>query len=185
MLRVYLAGPDVFVAQPERRGALLKRICVEAGLQPVFPLDPAPDPDRPVGSLAARIALGNEAHIRGCDAVIANLTPFRGPGADAGTVYEVGFARALGLIVFGWSESLEPYAERCRAADPGAAWDEGGRLRDCEGLEIEEFGLADNLMIACGIESSGGKIFTGEGLEGFKRCVEALSDCPRRVLENA
>ena len=25
------------------------------------------------------------------DAIIANLTPFRGPGADAGTVYELGY----------------------------------------------------------------------------------------------
>ncbi|WP_428375918.1 nucleoside 2-deoxyribosyltransferase [Lichenicoccus sp.] len=175
MLRVYLAGPDVFVTQPEQRGALLKRICVEAGLRPVFPLDPAPDPDRPVASLAARIALGNEAHIRGCNAVIANLTPFRGPGADAGTVYEVGFARALGLVVFGWSESIEPYADRCSALDRGAARHEDGRLRDSDGQEIEEFGLPDNLMIACGIEFSGGRVFTGPNLEGFKQCVERLS----------
>ena len=48
-----------------------------------------------------KIAMRNETHIRSCQAVIANLTPFRGPSADVGTVYEVGFARALGLLIFG------------------------------------------------------------------------------------
>nr|WP_321983520.1 nucleoside 2-deoxyribosyltransferase [uncultured Lichenicoccus sp.] len=185
MLRVYLAGPDVFVAQPELRGAAMKRICLQAGLEGIFPLDPAPPPDRPVATLAGRIALGNEAHIRSCQAMIANLTPFRGPGADAGTVYEVGFGRALGLTVFGWSESSEPYADRCLATDLGASRDADGRLRGSDGLEIEEFGLPDNLMIAAGIAFSGGTIFTGPGLNGFKRCVEALLQSPNRVLENA
>ena len=175
MLRVYLAGPDVFVAEAGCRGALLKRMCAQAGLQPVFPLDPAPQPERPVEAVANRIALGNEAHIRGCDAVIANLTPFRGPGADAGTVYEIGFARALGLVVFGWSESSDTYADRCLAADPDACRDGDGRLRGSDGMEIEEFGLPDNLMIACGIEASGGAIFTGAGIAGFRACVKALA----------
>ena len=165
MLRVYLAGPDVFHPNPGRRGEALKEICAGAGLEGVFPLDPAPGMGE--GSLADRIARGNEAHIRGCRAVIANLTPLRGPGADAGTVYEIGFARALGLVVFGWSESGVSYADRCRAADPAATRDQDGRLRDKDGLEIEEFGLADNLMIARGIGFSGGGIFTGPGLEGF------------------
>ncbi|TLU72375.1 nucleoside 2-deoxyribosyltransferase [Lichenicoccus roseus] len=173
MLRVYLAGPDVFVARPERRGEVLKAICAGAGLEGVFPLDPAPAAGE--GSLAERIARGNEAHIRSCGAVIANLTPFRGPGSDAGTVYEIGFARALGLTVFGWSESTVSYADRCRIADPAAARDEDGRLRDRDGLEIEEFGLADNLMITCGIAFSGGRIFTGPGLDGFRECVGSLS----------
>ena len=32
------------------------------------------------------------------DAIIANLTPFRGPGADAGTVYELGYMAGRGKL---------------------------------------------------------------------------------------
>ena len=64
---------------------------------------------------AQRIARRNEAQIRSCEALIANLTPFRGPSADAGTVFEVGFASALGLRMFGWSNDARPFAERTRA----------------------------------------------------------------------
>ena len=35
--RVYLAGPDVFVANAKEIGESLKKICVEAGLEGVFP----------------------------------------------------------------------------------------------------------------------------------------------------
>ena len=51
--------------------------------------------------LRRRIALRNKADIRSCEAIVADLTPFRGPSADVGTVCEVGFARALGLKIFG------------------------------------------------------------------------------------
>ena len=61
---------------------------------------------------ARRIALRNEAHIAGAAALIANLTPFRGPSADAGTIYELGYMRALGRPVFGWSNAAAPFTER-------------------------------------------------------------------------
>ena len=44
--------------------------------------------------------------------MIANLTPFRGPSADVGTVYEVGFMRALGRPVFGYATTAEPFTRR-------------------------------------------------------------------------
>ena len=31
--------------------------------------------------------------MQGCDAMIVNLTPFRGPSADVGSAYEMGFMR--------------------------------------------------------------------------------------------
>jgi Nucleoside 2-deoxyribosyltransferase len=43
-------------------------------------------------SLAIRSAM--ERVMRGCDAMIVNLTPFRGPSADVGSAYEMGFMRA-------------------------------------------------------------------------------------------
>ena len=159
-------------------------ICAGAGLNGVFPLDPLPgEPPSPAGlPLATRIALQNEAHIRLCDAVVANLTPFRGPGADAGTVYEVGYARALGKPVFGYSNAHAPYETRVRrwAGFPdGSAAD-----RDPDGLEIEQFGLAENLMVACGITLSGGLVVSEDcapdaqwtDLRAFRRCIALAAE---------
>ena len=112
--RVYLAGPDVFFRDAEAWAEHRKAICAEHGLVAVSPLDPLAEEAADWAELPEwqRIAWRNEAHIRSCDAVIANLTPFRGPSADAGTVYEVGFARALGRVVFGYTNSAVPFTQR-------------------------------------------------------------------------
>lgn len=135
--RIYLAGPDVFRENPVAEGARLKALCAAHGLEGVYPLDQTLTPGLSGPDLACAIAAGNMAFIRGCAGVLANLTPFRGPSADAGTVFEVGFAVALGRPVAGWSADRRVYAERVGHAGP----------RDADGMEIENFGMADNLMI--------------------------------------
>ena len=170
--RVYLAGPDVFLPDPLARAAAQKRICTGLGLVGVSPLDALDgEPAAWMGLPEAhRIARRNEAHIRSSQAILANITPFRGPSADAGTVYEIGFGRALGLPVFAYTTTLEDYATRVRPrAAPNARCDD-------DGFAIEDFALADNLMIACGIQDSGGAItrLAGEawsGLAAFERCA--------------
>ena len=176
--RVYLAGPDVFLPDPHRRGAALRAICAGQGLEGVFPLDPLPDEpaDWAALPLARAIARRNEAHIRRCHAVIANLTPFRGPGADGGTAYEVGFARALCLPVFGWSNVAAQYAARCQALPGTQPCD--GTLRDAEDMEVEAFGLGDNLMISWGVAEAGAMVSVAaqrrwEDLDAFAGCVAA------------
>ena len=178
-MRVYLAGPDVFLPDPVASGAALKAICARHGLTGVFPLDAAADQPASWEGLPEwrRIALCNEAHIRACDALIANLTPFRGPSADVGTVFELGFMRALGRPVFGWSATAVPFAERtrllCAAHEAGDVW------RDAEGLALESFGCADNLMIDGAVAASGGALELAElpperrwtDLGAFERCV--------------
>ncbi len=141
-IRVYLAGPDVFFPDPLAWAGRKAAICRAQGLVPVTPFDPVPEP--PAWSKlpeADRIARRNEAHIRGCTAVIANLTPFRGVSADAGTVYEVGFARALCIPVFAYSNIREFFEERSG--------------RSVDGLHIERFGLNENLMIDCAVREAG------------------------------
>ena len=182
--RVYLAGPDVFLPQPELWAAGKKDICTRHGLIGVSPLDALADEPAAWASLPVwrRIAARNEAHIRGCQAVIANLTPFRGPGADAGTVYELGFARALGLLLCGYATTSALLVPRTLAAlglaaEPGA----DGFWRDGDGLQVEQFGLFDNLMIEGGITESGGVLITGDAgrwsdLTLFERCVAATAE---------
>ncbi len=171
----------MFLPQPLARAAALKRICARHGLTGISPLDALPDEPADWAALseAQRIALRNEAHIRRSDALIANLTPFRGPSADVGTVFEVGFMRALGRPVFGWSNDGRDFAARTRSA-VGVA-DTAGC--DPDGLTIEEFGLIDNLMIDCAIGASGGLLvrvaLSGDDrwrdLTAFEACVEAAA----------
>jgi nucleoside 2-deoxyribosyltransferase len=184
-MRVYLAGPDVFLPDPCARGAALKSVCARHGLTGVFPLDDVPGEPPEVAALprARAIALRNELHIRSCDVLIANLTPFRGPSADAGTVFELGFMRALGRPVFGWSNDPRPFAERTRAFLGEAAVASPDGWRDGEGMLIESFGLVDNLMIDGAVLASGGALFVVDlpaaarwtDLGAFERCVAALA----------
>ena len=183
--RVYLAGPDVFFPDAEAWAERRKAICARHGLVAVSPLDPLPEEAAAWSELPEwqRIALRNEAHIRSCDAVIANLTPFRGPSADAGTVYEVGFARGLGRVVFGYTNSAAPFTRRTldyATAHGGAIASPGRIWRDADGLLIEQFRRSDNLMIEGGLVGSGGALVLPDSepadrwhdVGTFERCVE-------------
>src|SRR5256714_14973901 len=94
MTTVYLAGPDVFLPDALDIGRRKVELCTRHGLIGLYPLDNAIDRAAKDASLA--IFRGNENMMIEADAIIANLTPFRGPGADAGTVYELGFMAGRG-----------------------------------------------------------------------------------------
>ncbi|MEO1206591.1 MAG: nucleoside 2-deoxyribosyltransferase [Pseudomonadota bacterium] len=184
MRKVYLAGPEVFLPNAREVAQEKKRICAEHGLTGVFPLDVDlifPDGATPADQ-AALISASNENLMRGCDAIIANCTPFRGTGMDAGTAFEIGFMRALGKPCFGYSNVPGDYAVRARQyvdANPGFSF-EG----DLPGTEIEDFGHPENLMIACAIAASDTSLITPDSpaspanfadLTQFHRCVGLLA----------
>jgi nucleoside 2-deoxyribosyltransferase len=184
--RVYLAGPDVFLPDAEDWARRKRDICIRHGLDAVTPMDsPVNEPvSWAVTPRWQRIANRNEAHIRGCDAVVANLTPFRGPSADVGTVYELGFARALGLKVFAYTCTRTPFLQRSMhwIGEAGRI-DPDGHCWDGDGLSIEQFGLFDNLMIEGAIAGSGG-ILVQDDIAGerrwwdltlFERCVQVAA----------
>ncbi|MBE9607624.1 nucleoside 2-deoxyribosyltransferase [Acetobacteraceae bacterium H6797] len=183
-MRIYLAGPEVFLADALALAAEKKAICARHGAEGIFPLDPRPDALADAEPrLWLSIALRNEAHIRAADALIANLTPFRGPSADAGTVYEVGYMRGLGGKVAGYSNTATHFSARTLAfLGEKARRRADGDWEDAEGLSLEDFGLNDNLMIDGGIIASGGVLELEEvpadrrwhDLAAFERCVKAL-----------
>ncbi|MCQ8240457.1 nucleoside 2-deoxyribosyltransferase [Rhizosaccharibacter radicis] len=146
---IYLAGPDVFAPDVEARAARLKAWCMEHGAEGLFPLDNLL-PDGP--DLPERIREANMAMIRRADVLVANMTPFRGVSMDPGTAYEMGAAAALGKIVVGYTTDARSYESRISAAFP--VRDAGGVLRDGDGMAVERFArpLADNLMMACGLD---------------------------------
>jgi len=145
-MKIYLAGPEVFLPEAIDLGEEKKSLCLAYGFVGLFPFDNeivAPNPSL----LAGLIFDANIEMIQRCDAVVANLSPFRGPSADVGTVYECGVARGLGKMVIGYSSNSKPYLERV-----------GGLVRkneywyDKDGRSVEDFGLIDNLMIAKGVD---------------------------------
>jgi nucleoside 2-deoxyribosyltransferase len=142
-MKIYLAGPDVFLPDALEIGRRKVEICARYGLIGVYPLETAVDRNADDASLA--IYKTNEALMDGSDAIIANLTPFRGSGADPGTVFELGYMAGRRKLCLGYSNDIRIYADRVRAAAPIVSRDE--RLVDPDGLTVEDFGLADNLMM--------------------------------------
>jgi nucleoside 2-deoxyribosyltransferase len=180
--RVYLAGPDVFLPDAAAWMERKKAICAGFQLAGVSPLDDLTDQPADWATLPdwRRIALRNEAHIRSCVGVVANLTPFRGPSADVGTVYEIGFARGLGLRVFGYATVATAFLDRTLSSIGGGRLEPDGSWWDSDGLLVEQFGLFDNLMIEGGITDSGGKLIRADqdrwnDLSVFERCVQAAA----------
>src|SRR5665811_917591 len=76
-MKIYLAGPDVFLPDAIEVGRRKVEICVRHGLTGLYPLDNAADLSADDASLA--IFKGNQAMMDAADTIIANLTPFRGP----------------------------------------------------------------------------------------------------------
>ncbi|WP_137860709.1 MULTISPECIES: nucleoside 2-deoxyribosyltransferase [Variovorax] len=149
--RIYLAGPDVFHPNARAIFARLKAHCERLGLRALVPIDAEHDPVDPLASreaAAQRIYESNIALLRQADGVAANLQPFRGLEPDSGTVFEVGFAAAMGLPVVAYGVPKATYGARVCAA-LGCARDASGAARDgASGMVVEEFDQRLNLMLA-------------------------------------
>jgi len=148
-LRVYLAGPEVFLPDALEMGAKKRAVCAEFGLDGVFPLDGGLDLDGLEPRWQGRaIYQTNIDLIRSCDLLIANLTPFRGVSADVGTVFEMGFMAALGKPVLGYSNSPQSFRHRLEDHFIGKIQLRAdGQLAGPDGLAIEDFDMFDNLML--------------------------------------
>jgi nucleoside 2-deoxyribosyltransferase len=154
--RIYLAGPEVFLPDAIAVGGIKQELCARHGFEGVFPLDNTLDVARlPKRQQAQRISAANEALMRTCAALIANLTPFRGVSMDCGTAFEVGFMRALGRPVLGYTNVVADYRRRAEAYRrvnvPVAEADAGE-------VAVEDYDLAENLMVEAAIQASGGEV---------------------------
>lgn len=141
-MKAYLAGPEVFSENAQELGKVKSQICQDFGFTPLFPMDNEIIVSGDKAETAAAIRASNKQMMREADIIIANLSPFRGPSADAGTVYEVGFMEGLGKPVFAYSNDPRNFFERSQS-DFGSE-----RLGvDTEGMLIEDFDQNDNLML--------------------------------------
>jgi len=169
----YLAGPDVFLPHAVAHAATKVEICRRWGLRGLPPLNED----------AATAATGLEvwqaiyekdlAMMAKSDIIIANLTPFAGASADAGTLIEVGWFLGKGKPIFAYSNTPESFESRMRRQL-------GTEHAD---LGIEGFHLPDNLMIVGAVQSGGYPIFIPaddkmrglDALDVFEACVEAAA----------
>jgi len=175
---VYLAGPEVFLRDGIELGRRKKEMCARHGFEGLFPLD-GDAPGEAGDQLDRRIYRACLAMMRAADFAVLNLTPFRGPSADVGTVLELGFMAGLGKPVFAYTNDPRDLIERLRAIGP-TTYDEAGRLwRDAADIAIEDHGDADNLMLDMTLAEQGHPIIRHAAraearyhdLAGFEACL--------------
>jgi nucleoside 2-deoxyribosyltransferase len=186
MVRAYLAGPDVFLPNAAEHARAKVAICARHGIEGCPPLseDIAALACLPPDEAWRAIFAKDIAMMESADLIIANLTPFRGASADAGTLIELGWFLGRGRPIFAYSNTATPFADRSRALlaavpDP------------VPGLAVEGFGLPDNLMIPGAVLAGGGHamVLPDDGrerafdaLDMFERCAALAASA---VRENA
>lgn len=161
---IYLAGYDVFRADAAKHGERLRQACLRHGFQGLYPLDNAAPPELSGRALAQWICEANIGLLRRADMVMANLNPFRGAEPDSGTVFEVGYAAALGKPVWAYTGKSASLIEQVAAGRDGA------RAVDAQGYTVEDFGLNLNLMIACSAQ-----VVAGGPEDCLRRMAQAQS----------
>lgn len=169
----YLAGPDVFLPDAAAHAARKVEICRRFGLRGLPPLNE--DAATIAGEREAwqTIYQKDIAMMTRCDIIIANLTPFAGASADAGTLIEIGWFLGKGKPIFGYSNSNENFETRMRKQLGAGHAD----------LGIEGFHLPDNLMIVGAVQGGGHPVFIPtdgrarglDALDVFETCVAAAA----------
>ncbi|MFM2281745.1 MAG: hypothetical protein RLZZ444_3976 [Pseudomonadota bacterium] len=183
-MKLYIAGPEVFL--PNAREMLKRKaeLARQYGFEPLCPGDleiPKTDSLRQMGLAISEI---DEHMMNQSQAVIANLTPFRGIAADPGTVFELGYMCGQGKLVAVYTNVAANHYERVLAYYNGeVAIDDHGHKRGPDGLSLEDFGMIENLMLDGGVERRGGHVAIHAAepealytdLTGFIACLEALA----------
>lgn len=157
-MKLYLAGPEVFLPDAVAIGKVKCGLCAKHGFEGLYPLDNKID--APHDQLSKAIFEANVDMIERADAIVANLTPYRGISADVGTAYEVGHAYAAKKKVFGYSNVRTTFVERVRRYAGPLKQGDDGRLYGTDGLAAEDFDRFDNLMLAEALRASGLDVVT-------------------------
>lgn len=169
---IYLAGPEVFlpdaietgIAKKQRIEALSESHDWPFELAGLYPLDNEIPDFAPNFETGIRIFDANIDLMDRADFIAANMVRFRGPSMDVGTAFEMGYMLGLDKPVFGYYEA-EPFYGESEA--PGLLTervvqyyqvDPENPEVDIHGQTIENFEMADNLMMIGALESGAGEI---------------------------
>ncbi|UJW76497.1 nucleoside 2-deoxyribosyltransferase [Rhizobium sp. SL42] len=183
-LKLYLAGPEVFL--PDARAVLDAKAAMTRayGFEPICPGDIAIEPAPTRHEFGLKISAVDEGFMNAADGVIANLTPFRGIAADPGTVFELGYMCASGKLVAAYTNVTDSHFARTRAWYGGELTvDENGRQRGPDGHALEDFEMIENLMLHGGVTRRGGHIAIHAAtpdrlyhdLTAFEECLKVLA----------
>lgn len=163
----------VFLPDADAAFRQMKAICAACGTEGVAPLDGQMGleglaPGRP---LLERIVRADIGLMEALDGAVFCLDGFRrGPEMDAGTAFEVGYMKALGKPIAGWTRDPRPYPEKVATffrdafglglvrAEPGAVGGTSGLERDPDGMLVHSEGCVQNAMVHIGIELDGGVV---------------------------
>ena len=182
--KVYLAGPEVFLQNAKEVLDHKLDICARMGLDGMIPVDDGIANEQPTKrEMALAIYRGNVLIMDQADAVIANVTPFRGPHMDPGTAFELGYCSAKGKIVICYTQQEQDLLERVIRWSGQPTQSVGGRFHDKNGHFIEDFGLKENLMIESTVDYQGHPMVVSEAppeqafvcLLGFEMAAEHLA----------
>jgi nucleoside 2-deoxyribosyltransferase len=180
MIKAYLAGPDVFLPSTLEHARRKIEICARHGITGLAPInEDAGSPDSS-GTIIewTNIFYKDIEMMEASDIIIANLTPFRGASADAGTLVEIGWFLGRGKLIFGYSNSARLFDQRSK--------DQASAVPDpMHGIAVEGFGLPDNLMIPGAVLQGGGGMIIlpdsdqdepFDALNVFEKCVRLAAD---------
>jgi len=191
MKSVYLAGPMVFLPDAERVFGIMKDILKDYGLKGVAPVDNQSNliGVRPGRDLNGAIYQADVEIMNSVDGAIFDISPFRrGTEMDAGTAFEIGYCRCLGIPMTGWTTRTlfypelvseyvkERFGQGLLEDGEGAPGAKSGSARDPDGLLVHSSGLYQNLMVQMAIETSGGSVHADSTWEtAFGKAAKQLA----------
>ena len=168
--KIYLAGPSVFDPDWEAQANAMKAACAARGAVGLYPKDNQVDMPSDKVAHGLKIYEVDRDLVIECDGIVADFTPFRGPSADVGTVWEMGYAYGLGKAVAAFSRDRREFKTRI------LEW-----LPQLDGRAIEAFGMADNLMIT-GSNVTAGPDRAAQTIGGLYGTFEEALDACLTVL---
>lgn len=169
-LKVYIAGPDVFLPKAREHAEYQRMLCAFYNFTARLPFDneiPAV-PGETKRARALRIYNANIAQINTSDIIVVNCNPFRSAYVmDDGSAFEVGFCAGYIAALHAAKKRMYGYiahgtSMRERAKHDPAMRPYGDTHIDAQGYLIEDFDLRINLMLECAIVASGGELVKGD-----------------------
>ena len=151
----------------------MKAISSACGVTGVAPLDNQIGLETllPGKALLQRIVQADIALMDTLEAGVFCLDGFRRtPEMDAGTAFEIGYMKALGKPIAGWTCDPRPYPDKVAdffrdmfgeslvQARAGPVGGTSGVLRDPDGILVHSDGCMQNAMVHVGIELAGGDV---------------------------
>ncbi len=169
---IYLAGPEVFLPDPIGAGVSKKAAIAKLNeendwpftLVGLYPMDNEIEDFASDVTTGIKIYHANVDLMDKADFITANMVRFRGPSMDVGTAFEMGYMAGLDKPVFAYYDAKPFYGQD---ETPGLYADRVAKFYqlskdnpdiDVHGQSIENFKMADNLMMIGSLETGERKI---------------------------